>query len=75
LRGFDRFIGAGFGVARGLVIVTVLVLLGGLSPLSQETVWQQSRMVPYLQKVASWVTEKVPGEVIDNVNARAQALL
>ena len=75
LRGFDRFIGAGFGVARGLVIVTVLVLLGGLSPLSQETAWQQSRMVPYLQKVASWVTEKVPAEVVDGVNARAQALL
>jgi len=75
LRGFDRFVGAGFGVARGFIIVTVLVLLGGLSPLSQEPAWQQSLMVPYLQKVAAWATDKVPDEVVNGVHARAEALL
>lgn len=75
LRGFDRFIGAGFGVARGLIIVTVLVLLGGLSPLAQDTAWQQSLMVPYLQKFATWATDNIPDEVIDGVNTRAKALL
>jgi membrane protein required for colicin V production len=75
LRGFDRFVGAGFGVARGLIIITVLVLLGGLSPLSQESVWQQSLMVPYLQKFATWATDNIPEEVINGVNVRAQALL
>jgi len=75
LRGFDRFIGAGFGVARGLVIVTVLVLLGSLSPLTQEPAWQQSMMVPYLQKIAGWATDKVPDEVVNGVSAQAEALL
>ena len=75
LRGFDRFIGAGFGVARGVIIVTVLVLLGGLSPLSQQAAWQRSLMVPYLQKFAAWAGDNIPDEVIDGVTIRARALL
>jgi len=75
LRAFDRLIGAGFGVARGLVIVTVLVLLGGQSPLTEEPVWQQSRMVPYLQKVATWASDRIPAEMLNRVTARAETLL
>lgn len=75
LRAFDRLIGAGFGVARGIVIVTVLVLLGSQSPLTGEPAWQQSRVVPYLQKVATWASDRVPMEMLDSVTARAHALL
>lgn len=75
LRAFDRLVGAGFGVARGVVIVTVLVLLGGQSPLTDEPAWQQSRMVPYLQKVASWASNRIPAEMLDRVTARAETLM
>lgn len=75
LRPFDRLVGAGFGMARGIVIVTVLVLLAGQSPLTDEPAWQQSRMVPYLQKVAVWAADRVPREMLENVSARAHALL
>jgi membrane protein required for colicin V production len=75
LRAFDRLIGAGFGVARGLVIVTVLVLLGGQSPLTDEPAWQQSRMVPYLQKVASWASDRIPAEMLNRVTASAETLM
>ena len=75
LRAFDRLIGAGFGIARGIVIVTVLVLLGGQSPLTAEPAWQQSRMVPYLQRVATWASDRIPMEMLDSVTARAHALL
>jgi membrane protein required for colicin V production len=75
LRAFDRLIGAGFGVARGVIIVTVLVLLGGQSPLTEEPAWQQSRMVPYLQKVATWAADRIPAEMLNRVTARAETLL
>jgi len=75
LRAFDRLIGAGFGVARGIVIVTVLVLLGSQSPLTGEPAWQQSRMVPYLQRVATWASDRIPLEMFNNVSVRAQALM
>jgi membrane protein required for colicin V production len=75
LRAFDRLIGAGFGVARGIVIVTVLVLLGSQSPLTAEPAWQHSRMVPYLQRVATWASDRIPLEMLESVSARAHALL
>jgi len=75
LRAFDRLIGAGFGVARGIIIITVLVLLGGQSPLTEEPAWQKSRMVPYLQRVATWTSDRIPVEMLNGVAARAEALL
>lgn len=73
LRGVDRIIGAGFGLARGVVIVTVLVLLGGMSPLSTEPAWQQSRMVDVFQKFAVWASDKLPEDMMNQV--REQVML
>jgi len=75
LRAFDRLIGAGFGIARGVIIAAVLVMLGSQSPLSGEPAWQQSVMVPYLQKALSWASDKIPADLISNMTARAESLL
>lgn len=71
LGGFDRVIGAGFGLARGVVMVTLLVMFGTISPLSQQLVWQQSVMVGYFQKIAVWATDKLPEEVVNRVQQSA----
>lgn len=75
LRAFDRLIGAGFGLARGMIIAGVLVLLGSQSPLAQEPAWQQSIMVPYLEKAVAWATDRLPSDLMNNMSARAQAWL
>lgn len=36
----DRMIGVVFGIARGGVVVGILVLLAGLTPMPQDTWWQ-----------------------------------
>ena len=38
----DRAIGALFGMARGIVIVFVVVMLAGLTPLPKEAVWREA---------------------------------
>ncbi len=38
----DRAIGALFGMARGIVIVFVVVMLAGLTPLPKEPVWREA---------------------------------
>ncbi|MBI4291809.1 MAG: CvpA family protein [Betaproteobacteria bacterium] len=38
----DRLLGAAFGFARGIVIVLVAVMLGGLTPLPREPFWRQA---------------------------------
>jgi len=42
----DRLLGAGFGVARGVIIVLVIMLIASMF-VSETQLWQQSQLVPY----------------------------
>jgi len=60
LRGVDRVAGAGFGLVRGFVVIAVLVLLAGMTPMVQETIWQQSYMVGVIEQVLAWLQMNYP---------------
>lgn len=42
LGGVNRFFGAGFGLARGVLVVTVLTLIGGLTDLPAQPAWRNA---------------------------------
>lgn len=65
LSGSDRFIGMIFGIARGVLLTAILVLLAGLTPLPQDPWWQQSILIPYFQELALWLKDWLPPEVAD----------
>ncbi len=48
---FDRLLGAGFGLVRGLVVLLIAALLIGVSPWGQAPMWQQSVGVAWLNTV------------------------
>jgi len=60
LSGTDRVVGIAFGLARGVALVTVLVLLAGLTPLPRDPWWQQSLLLPYFQDLAVWLRDLLP---------------
>jgi membrane protein required for colicin V production len=68
LTGTDKMLGIVFGVARGGVIVAILVLLAGLTPLPQDPWWQDSQLLGYFQEVALWLRNYLPSEIADNIN-------
>lgn len=51
LSAFDRVLGAGFGFARGLVVLLVLATVVGVSPWSQSIAWRRSQGVAWLNGV------------------------
>lgn len=63
--GTDRFIGMVFGAARGVLLVSVLVLLAGLTTLPQESWWSDSRMVPYFEELAFWLRDLLPQDMAE----------
>ncbi len=65
LSGSDRFIGMIFGAARGILLVAVLVLLAGLTPLTEDPWWRESLLIPYFQELAIWLKTLLPPEVAD----------
>ncbi len=63
LTGSDRFAGLIFGIARGVMVVAVLVLLAGLTPIPEDHWWKESKLIAPFQSVALWLHEQLPSGV------------
>jgi membrane protein required for colicin V production len=67
LTGTDRMIGMVFGVARGVVLVSVLVFLAGHTALAQDPWWQASAMIGVFQELALWLRETVVPDITGSI--------
>lgn len=65
LSGTDRLVGMVFGVARGVLLVTVLVWLAGLTPIPQDPWWRESHLVPYFEELALWLRQLLPEDIAE----------
>ncbi|MGH8154592.1 MAG: CvpA family protein [Rhodanobacteraceae bacterium] len=64
LRGGDHVLGMLFGLARGLVLVTFVVLMLGFTAIPRVAVsWRQSRLLPPFEEGAAWVAQALPPDV------------
>jgi membrane protein required for colicin V production len=66
LSGTDRMIGIFFGMARGAVMVAILILLAGLTPFPNDPWWHESRLIPYFQEMAQWLKQFLPNDIATN---------
>lgn len=64
----DRFLGAAFGFLRGLLVVTVLILIAGLTALPQQSFWQQALLRQPLENVAMKVMPWLPRDISSRIN-------
>ena len=60
LKPWDRSLGVVFGLARALVILVVLVLAAGLTPLPREPAWRNAMLSPPLEALAKTVRAFLP---------------
>ena len=67
LTGTDKMLGVVFGIARGAVIVAILVLLAGLTPVPQDPWWQDSMFLGYFEELAMWMRDFLPSEIANNI--------
>jgi len=68
LTGTDKLLGIIFGVARGGLIIAILVLLAGLTPVPQDPWWQESRFLGYFEEFALWIRNFLPSDVASNIS-------
>jgi membrane protein required for colicin V production len=66
LTGTDRMVGVVFGMGRGVAIVTLLVLLAGLTSVPKDPWWRESVFVPHFEEAAIWMRAFLPPEVAAN---------
>ncbi len=65
LSGTDRMVGMLFGIARGAVLVSIMVLLAGLTPMPNDPWWQESQLISYFSELAVWLRELLPPDIAD----------
>ena len=63
----DRLLGGLFGLARGLLVVVILVLLAGLTSLPRQPVWRNALLSDPLQSVAVRIKSWLPAEFAKRV--------
>ena len=66
----DRFLGAAFGIARGGLIVMLLVLIGGMTTQPQEAWWREAKLAPPLETAALASKPWLPTEVAKRIRYR-----
>jgi membrane protein required for colicin V production len=74
LSGTDRMLGMLFGAARGVLIVTLGVLLLGMTPFPRDPWWRQSVLLPGFQRAAQALQAHLPPEVARYVRFDPSAL-
>ena len=55
LHGFDRALGALFGLVRGVAITAVVLLFAGLLHADGSDSWKRSKLVPYFGPAVKWM--------------------
>ncbi len=65
LSGTDRTLGMVFGMARGGVIVTVLVLLAHLTPLPEDPWWSEAVLIEPFEQAARELRRFLPPELAE----------
>jgi len=70
LKGIDRLLGSLFGALRGALIVVVLVLLGGISPMAAEPAWSNSIVVEYFEQAANWLSGNFAGHMEQGIKSQ-----
>lgn len=67
LGAFDRLLGAGVGLARGLLIALVLILGAGLTSLPRQPAWRNSMFSPVFEAVGTSVRTLLPDSLARNI--------
>jgi membrane protein required for colicin V production len=65
---FNRFWAIIFGAIHGTVIVAIVILLAGLSPLPKESWWQNALLIPPFQAFAVFMRDNISSEMASYVN-------
>ena len=63
LTGIDRTIGGVFGFLRGILLVTIIVMLLGLTTLPKESWWDDSFFLFRFEAIATWLKDLLPADI------------
>ncbi len=73
LSGTDRVVGMVFGMARGVVLVSLVVLLLGQAGFEADPWWQESKLIPYAAPLAKRLGD-LAGDGVDLIQEQVDSV-
>lgn len=73
LSGTDRTFGMLFGIARGVIIIAVAVLVARFTAIPQDPWWQQSSLLPHFERLADEAVTLLPDDIQELLQADADS--
>lgn len=67
----DRALGAGFGLARGVVVLLLVATVVDFTPLVDSDGWQRSRVAPWLNQALEEINPLLPNRLARHLPATA----
>lgn len=74
LSGTDRMLGTAFGLARGVLLVSLTVLILAFTPARDEPWWHRSALLPSFARTADWLSGRLPEQAVHYMRSGEQAL-
>jgi membrane protein required for colicin V production len=68
---FDRLLGGGFGIVRGLLVCLLLVVVVSMTPAVASPTWQASQLAPRFQQLLQGMRPLLPTELVKLIPAEA----
>jgi membrane protein required for colicin V production len=70
----DRMLGTAFGLARGVLLVSLTVLILAFTPARDEPWWHRSTLLPSFARTADWFSGHLPEQAVHFMRSGEQAL-
>jgi len=74
LSGSDRLLGMLFGLARGVLLVALLVFLLEFTPFTRDSWWRASRLLPTFVSAADWLGDQLPQDLRQYLHSSQPAM-
>jgi membrane protein required for colicin V production len=73
LSGTDRLLGVVFGMVRGVLLVSALLLVAQLTtPMAGEDWWKSSALIQYFEPVEVWLQGFIPQDMVEHFKLSKQ---
>lgn len=63
LSGTDRVLGSLFGLGRGILLVSVFLLLASFTPITKDEWWQRSMLIGHFESIELWLKDFLPDSI------------
>ncbi|NNE04796.1 MAG: CvpA family protein [Xanthomonadales bacterium] len=73
LSGTDRLLGGVFGTARGLILIVMLIMVAGFTPLPNDPWWEESGLLQSMLPLAETAAELLPESISQYLDFHPEA--